>query len=87
MQRIDRDFEEYRVSREKCIEVLSRHGCFRSYTLRACITGGQVFEPQPKPSKIELLKAMPSATPPERRDDFGQKAATDSVITDEDEDL
>ena len=87
MGRIERDLGENRVSREKCIEVLTRNGCFRSYSLRACITGGQVFEPQPKPSKIELLKAMPSATPPERRDDLGQKVATDSVITDEDEDL
>ena len=45
MERIDRDLAENRVSREKCIEVLTRNGCFRSYTLRACITGGQVFEP------------------------------------------
>ena len=71
MGRIERDLGEDRVSREKCIEVLTQNGCFRSYSLRACITGGQVFEPQPKPTKIELLKAMPSATPPERRDDFG----------------
>lgn len=61
------------------IDAFTRHGLFRSYTLREAIVGQ--FKVPKKATAKELAAQIPTPSPPKRGANFGQK----QVVQDTDE--
>ena len=54
-----------RINKEDCIEVFTKFGLFRSYTLREQIAGKRLA-PKKAPAQKEMVKSMPTPSPPKR---------------------
>ena len=62
-----------RVNKHDLIEAFTRHGMFRSYTLREAIVGQ--FKVPRKATAKELASQIPTPSPPKRDANFGKKVA------------